>query len=281
MIEAAALLSPIFRMEIGPQDLFRNVCPPVGQTATFAVGAHSGNELVGVVFFIGHDFLRGGRVVPSYQASWGAVSSRYMGGRIFQKALTAGVEFAQRRGGELVFGFPNNLSEGVMTHGAGFTNAGKFRRLVIPRFLTRVPSLFLRRGPNAWLAAEAVEQNNAQLFEWKRADRGPQIIRVACGGNCLWGRLQLKRIGGRNLSTLRVGGMLIPRLDVLPYLLRTALRETGADVLDLMFQSMSEFSRFLRFHHFAQKSEGLLVLPLVSDLELGNFDLWVGAKDTF
>ncbi len=168
-----------------------------------------------------------------------------------------------------------------MTHGAGFTNAGNFRRLVIPRFLTKLPSLFLRRGFNGWLAAEAIEQNNAQLFEWKRADRGPQIIRVACGGNCLWGRLQLKKIGRRNLSSLRVGGMLIPRLEVMPNLLRAAVRETGADVLDLMFQGMSEFSRFLRFHHFADKSEGLLVLPLVSDLGLENLDLWVGAKDTF
>ncbi len=209
----------------------------------------------------------------SHLATWGE--------GFFRKILGAGIESAQNRGGQLVIGFPNSLSEGVMTHGAGFSSAGKFRRVVIPRFLTRLPSFFLRRGANEWLAAESIEQNNAQLFEWKRADRGPQIIRVACGGNCLWGRLQLKQIGSRTVSSFRVGGMMIPRVGVLPWLLRAALRETGADVLDLMFQSTSEFSQLLRFHHFAEKSEGLFVLPLVSDFSLENFDLWVGAKDTF
>ena len=281
MKAAADLLGPIFEMDLESGSLESNVIPPVGETQTFAVGAQSGEELVGVVFFIGHDFIRGGRILPCYQASWGAVSPRFMGGRIFQKMLAMGEEIARSRGGRLLFGFPNRLSENVMIQGAGFTNFGKFRRLIVPRILTRVPTLFLRRGADEWLAAESIEQNNAQLFEWKRVDRGPQVLRVACGGNCLWGRLQLKRFKGRNLSSLRVGGMMIPRMDVLPSLLRAAVRETGADLLDLMFQSTSEFSRLLRFHQFAEKSEGLLVKPLVADLGLDTFDLWIGAKDTF
>lgn len=203
--EVASLQASVFKRAC-PVDFFLKNTAPQSTEETLYLGAFEGDELVGFIAFMSHDFLLDGEPVLAYQIGWCATHPEHRKKGIFSNLIQQAKIVLEERGGAFLFGFPNQNSRPIFIKWLGFVEY-PLHRIYFPSnpLLGR---LFLREAETQkpWDTRGVWQQNNRELFRVKDATEPGKYHLIECGHDFVWGHYDEVELRGLTLDVFCVGG---------------------------------------------------------------------------
>lgn len=244
-------------------------------------GVYEHSQLIAFNCFIAHSVHRGGMLGIAYQSCLTVTRQDHKGKGLFSKIINFAKTDLKHKGGAFIFGFPNMNSGPIFVNKLGFSLSKNISSIIIKLPIGSLGTLNTKKLLQNLNSEELITFDYRETAIWKKNSLESSFFEYDNLTNYIFGSIVTRKIGGKNLKILAVGGVEINKPYQINSFLLDAIRKSESDLLRIVSNISGPISKSSLITRGKHSTEPLITYSLNWDVDASFVEAMTGLKDVY